>query len=133
MISWFVEDLVLPRPDTQVKHIIQAIGSSGLEKGQAFVSKYCPNSTPSIYATYCAAPFEIVGHCWATWPIDRRLSMPVVRCLPRIVDVESLAVSWTSNLRHHKVDINIHSHILKVIEDGIETKEEGNMACGMLM
>ncbi|KAJ5123296.1 hypothetical protein N7448_009393 [Penicillium atrosanguineum] len=50
--SWFVEDLVLDRPDAPVKHIIQAIGSSALEKGQSFVSKYCPNSTPTIYASY---------------------------------------------------------------------------------
>ncbi|KAE8383485.1 hypothetical protein BDV26DRAFT_302984 [Aspergillus bertholletiae] len=50
--SWFVEDLVLPRSDPKVKHIVQAIGTSAIEKGQQFAEKYCPQSTPTIYASY---------------------------------------------------------------------------------
>jgi hypothetical protein len=39
-----------------------------------------------------------------------------------------------SDLQHHKVDFNVQFHILKVVEDAlVETKEEGNMACGMPM
>ncbi|KAE8338394.1 hypothetical protein BDV24DRAFT_176820 [Aspergillus arachidicola] len=50
--SWFVEDLVIPQETPKVKHIVQAIGSSALEKGQKFAAKYCPQSTPTIYASY---------------------------------------------------------------------------------
>ncbi|KJK61412.1 MviM [Aspergillus parasiticus SU-1] len=50
--SWFVEDLVMPQETPKVNHIIQAIGSSALEKGQKFAAKYCPQSTPTIYASY---------------------------------------------------------------------------------
>ncbi|GAB1199998.1 hypothetical protein APSETT444_009358 [Aspergillus pseudonomiae] len=50
--SWFVEDLVLARENPKVKHIVQAIGSSALEKGQRFAAKHCPQSTPTIYASY---------------------------------------------------------------------------------
>ncbi|KAJ3570400.1 hypothetical protein NPX13_g5743 [Xylaria arbuscula] len=52
---WFVEDLVLSRPDAPVNHVIQAIGSSSKEKGEAFAAKHCPNSKPKIYDSYEAA------------------------------------------------------------------------------
>lgn len=50
--SWFVEDLLLPRLDAQARHIIQAVGSSSYEKGQAFARKHCPQITPTIYPSY---------------------------------------------------------------------------------
>ncbi|KAJ9603563.1 hypothetical protein H2200_011749 [Cladophialophora chaetospira] len=50
--SWFVEDLVLDRPDAKAKHIIQCIGSSSLDKGKEFAKKHCPNASPTIYGTY---------------------------------------------------------------------------------
>ncbi|KAF2970986.1 hypothetical protein GQX73_g2547 [Xylaria multiplex] len=52
---WFVDDLVLPRPDAPVKHVIQAIGASSKAKAEAFVAKNCPNSKPTIYDSYEAA------------------------------------------------------------------------------
>lgn len=47
-------DLVHPRPDAKAKHIIQAIGTSSLEKGRDFAAKYLKDTsqTPSIYASY---------------------------------------------------------------------------------
>lgn len=52
--SWFVTDLTLPRDDASAHHIIQAIGSSSLEKGKAFVTKHLPNTSPAptVYGTY---------------------------------------------------------------------------------
>jgi predicted dehydrogenase len=50
--SWFVEDLLLHRPDAKVKHVLQAIGSSSVEKGRTFVEKYCPNTEPAVYGSY---------------------------------------------------------------------------------
>ncbi|RFU32541.1 hypothetical protein B7463_g3792, partial [Scytalidium lignicola] len=50
--SWFVHDLLRERPSATTKHIIQAIGSSSLEKGTAFHQKYAPSAKPSIYASY---------------------------------------------------------------------------------
>src|ERR1700753_1423792 len=32
--QWFVEDLLLDRPNCKANHIIQAIGTSSIEKGQ---------------------------------------------------------------------------------------------------
>ncbi|CAI7628214.1 unnamed protein product [Penicillium glandicola] len=53
MISeWFVEDLVLDWPEGKVEHIVQAIGTSKIEKGQEFASKYCPKQSPTIYGSY---------------------------------------------------------------------------------
>jgi hypothetical protein len=46
--SWFAEDLVLEWDGVKVQHIIQAIGSSSLQKGQDFAAKYCPNQNPRI-------------------------------------------------------------------------------------
>ncbi|OAA53935.1 dimeric dihydrodiol dehydrogenase [Niveomyces insectorum RCEF 264] len=50
--SWFVEDLVLDRPDAKAKHIVQAIGSSSLAKGKAFAEKYLPGLEPTVYPSY---------------------------------------------------------------------------------
>lgn len=50
--SWFVQDLVLPRPSAQAHHAIRAIGSSSLEKGQAFAATNCPSASPTVYARY---------------------------------------------------------------------------------
>src|ERR1700761_1781610 len=50
--SWFVEDLVLSRSDAKARHIIQAIGSSSLEKGQSFAQKFIPHLSPTIYSSY---------------------------------------------------------------------------------
>lgn len=50
--SWFVADLTLPRPDAAATHVIQAIGSSSLEKGRAFVEKHLPGTSPTVYGSY---------------------------------------------------------------------------------
>ncbi|KAL2857061.1 hypothetical protein BJY01DRAFT_231118 [Aspergillus pseudoustus] len=50
--SWFVEDLVLERPNAKVKHIIQSIATSGFEKGQRFAAQFCPQQSPTIYRDY---------------------------------------------------------------------------------
>ncbi|KAF4844775.1 D-xylose 1-dehydrogenase [Colletotrichum siamense] len=50
--SWFVEDLLISRSDAKVKHIVQAIGSSSVEKGKDFANQYCPSSNPTIYGSY---------------------------------------------------------------------------------
>jgi predicted dehydrogenase len=50
--SWFVGDLVLERANATTEHIVQAIGSSSISKGQNFAAKYCPKATPSVYDSY---------------------------------------------------------------------------------
>ncbi|KAF9883654.1 hypothetical protein FE257_003088 [Aspergillus nanangensis] len=50
--SWFVEDLVIERPGAKINHIIQAIGSSSIEKGGNFVAKHCPHSSPTVHGSY---------------------------------------------------------------------------------
>ncbi|KAK6209445.1 hypothetical protein LQW54_006298 [Pestalotiopsis sp. IQ-011] len=53
--SWFVGDLVMPRTDAKARHIIQAIGSSSLEKSQDFASKLLkdvPDAEPALYGSY---------------------------------------------------------------------------------
>ncbi|KAI9150623.1 D-xylose 1-dehydrogenase (NADP(+)) [Paramyrothecium foliicola] len=53
--SWFVEDLLMPRSDAKAKHIIQAIGTSSIQKGNDFVAKYLkddPSQKPTIYGSY---------------------------------------------------------------------------------
>ncbi|ETN45367.1 uncharacterized protein HMPREF1541_09198 [Cyphellophora europaea CBS 101466] len=52
--SWFVADLDLPRPDAKAKHIIQAIGTSSVDKGKEFAAKYIKNGTtqPTVYGSY---------------------------------------------------------------------------------
>lgn len=53
MIStWFVEDLLLQREDTTITHIVQAIGSSSVDKGTKFASEVCPTSKATIYGSY---------------------------------------------------------------------------------
>ena len=45
---------MIPRTDAKVKHHIQAIGTSSLEKGNAFASKYLSDQSPppTVYASY---------------------------------------------------------------------------------
>ncbi|KAJ3534241.1 hypothetical protein NM208_g7624 [Fusarium decemcellulare] len=50
--SWFVADLVLSRSDAKVRHVIQSIGSSNIEKGKTFASQFCPQSSPTVYGSY---------------------------------------------------------------------------------
>ncbi|PKS11691.1 hypothetical protein jhhlp_001679 [Lomentospora prolificans] len=50
--SWFASDIIRDRPNKQASHIIQAVGSSSLEKGKAFVEKHIPGTTPSVYGSY---------------------------------------------------------------------------------
>lgn len=50
--SWFVEDLVLDRPDAPVRHIVQSVGGRDMQKCEEFAKKYCPNSTPKLYDSY---------------------------------------------------------------------------------
>ncbi|TDZ37519.1 D-xylose 1-dehydrogenase [Colletotrichum trifolii] len=50
--SWFVEDLVLERSDAKAKHIVQAVGSSSVEKGKAFVEKHLAGHNPTVYGSY---------------------------------------------------------------------------------
>ncbi|KAI1478899.1 NAD(P)-binding protein [Daldinia eschscholtzii] len=50
--SWFVDDLVLSRKDAKVNHIIQAVGSSSIEKARAFAEKHLPGQNPAIYGNY---------------------------------------------------------------------------------
>ncbi|KAI0886967.1 NAD(P)-binding protein [Annulohypoxylon maeteangense] len=50
--SWFVQDLVLQRKDPKAKHIIQAVGSSSLDKGKVFVEKYIPGQCSNVYGSY---------------------------------------------------------------------------------
>jgi predicted dehydrogenase len=41
-----------PRPSAPARHLIQAIGSSSLQKGQSFASTHCPSQNPAVYAAY---------------------------------------------------------------------------------
>jgi predicted dehydrogenase len=50
--SWFVQDLAIKRSDVKARHIIQAIGSSSLERGNSFVDKYAPGTSPKVYGSY---------------------------------------------------------------------------------
>ncbi|KAH6892565.1 hypothetical protein B0T10DRAFT_483929 [Thelonectria olida] len=50
--SWFVADLSLDRPNRKANHVIQAIGSSSLEKGNAFVASHLPGKSPTVYGSY---------------------------------------------------------------------------------
>lgn len=56
MISeWFVTDLLLPDwPNKRANHVIQAVGSSSLQKGQDFVKKHMSNAPnkPTVYGSY---------------------------------------------------------------------------------
>ncbi|CAG9981124.1 unnamed protein product [Clonostachys byssicola] len=53
--SWFVADLMMPRTDAKASHIIQAIGSSTLQKSQDFAAKFLkdhPDQKPALYSSY---------------------------------------------------------------------------------
>ncbi|KAL4821229.1 hypothetical protein BDW67DRAFT_179931 [Aspergillus spinulosporus] len=52
--SWFTKDITLPRKCPAAAHKIQAIGSSSLEKGRAFVETHLTSlkSKPTVYANY---------------------------------------------------------------------------------
>ena len=50
--SWFLSDLSIDRKDAQATHIIQAIGSSSIEKGKKFVEAHIPNMNPTVYGSY---------------------------------------------------------------------------------
>ena len=57
--SWFVSDLLLDpsrhRKEESIRHVIQAIGSSSVEKGNTFwkkVGSVATLSAPSIYKSY---------------------------------------------------------------------------------
>ncbi|KAK5075077.1 hypothetical protein LTR64_001282 [Lithohypha guttulata] len=50
--SWFVEDLLIERPDAPIKHIIQSIGGRDLKRCDEFAQKYCPNASPKLYDSY---------------------------------------------------------------------------------
>ncbi|KAI0009690.1 hypothetical protein F4779DRAFT_357122 [Xylariaceae sp. FL0662B] len=52
--SWFVADLALPRPGAKANHVIQAIGTSSLEKGREFAARYLKDASvaPTIYGSY---------------------------------------------------------------------------------
>jgi predicted dehydrogenase len=46
--SWFAADISSSRADAKANHIIQAIGSSSLEKGKKFVETHIPGTSPTI-------------------------------------------------------------------------------------
>ncbi|CAG7559901.1 unnamed protein product [Fusarium equiseti] len=50
--SWFLADLSIDRKNAQATHIIQAIGSSSVEKGKEFVETHLPNLSPTVYGSY---------------------------------------------------------------------------------
>ncbi|KAJ0425428.1 hypothetical protein BJY00DRAFT_308172 [Aspergillus carlsbadensis] len=52
--SWFTKDITGPRKSPRATHIIQAIGSSSLSKGNAFVSQHLPtlSPAPTVYPDY---------------------------------------------------------------------------------
>ncbi|KAM0502290.1 hypothetical protein ACHAP8_003828 [Fusarium lateritium] len=52
--SWFIADLNIDRKDAKATHIIQAIGSSSVEKGKKFVQEHLPNASqpPTVYGSY---------------------------------------------------------------------------------
>jgi predicted dehydrogenase len=56
--SWFVEDIMIPRPNALARHQVTGIGSSSLSKSKAFVNKHIPSSEttvrPVCYDTYNA-------------------------------------------------------------------------------
>jgi predicted dehydrogenase len=54
--TMFTQDLLAPRSDTKAKHTIVALGSSSIEKGNAFVEKVWTKAPdqprPKVYADY---------------------------------------------------------------------------------
>ncbi|KAL4920464.1 hypothetical protein BDW62DRAFT_176512 [Aspergillus aurantiobrunneus] len=54
--SWFTKDITTARKSPAATHIIQAIGSSSLEKAHAFITAHLPSLSPkpTIHPTYHA-------------------------------------------------------------------------------
>ena len=52
MAGMFVDDLVLQRSNPNAKHVIQAIGSSSLEKAKKFAQEHVKETQPSVYGSY---------------------------------------------------------------------------------
>ncbi|KAL3486654.1 hypothetical protein BJX62DRAFT_228606 [Aspergillus germanicus] len=54
--SWFTKDITTPRKSPLATHIIQAIGSSSLQKGDAFVSQHLStlSLSPTVYPDYAS-------------------------------------------------------------------------------
>lgn len=52
--SWFVGDLWMQRENSRANHVVEAIGSSSREKGEAFAKKNLPANVarPTVYGTY---------------------------------------------------------------------------------
>jgi hypothetical protein len=50
--SGFAMDLCLERDDLHTRHIVQAVGSSSIEKAKSFVAQRCPSQKPNLYDTY---------------------------------------------------------------------------------
>lgn len=50
--SWFVSDLILQRFNAVAKHVIQAVGSSSVEKGTALVMEHLSGLKSQIYGSY---------------------------------------------------------------------------------
>lgn len=50
--SWFVQDLVVDRKNARARHVVQAVGSSSVDKGQGFVQKNLPGQSPTVYGSY---------------------------------------------------------------------------------
>lgn len=50
--SWFVQDLSISRQNAKANHVIQAVGSSSMEKGTAFVAKHLPKKSAVVYDSY---------------------------------------------------------------------------------
>lgn len=50
--SWFVQDLVAEWPEARVKHTVQAIGASSVQKAEEFARTYCAEHIPRAYGSY---------------------------------------------------------------------------------
>lgn len=50
--SGFAMDLCLERDELHTRHIVQAVGSSSIEKAKSFVAQRCPSQKPNLYDTY---------------------------------------------------------------------------------
>jgi len=45
-------DLLRSREDARFRHVVQAVGSSSLDKAKAFVDTHAPTANPTLYASY---------------------------------------------------------------------------------
>ncbi|KAK4235172.1 dimeric dihydrodiol dehydrogenase [Achaetomium macrosporum] len=50
--SWFVQDLLLSRPNAEATHVIRAVGASSIDKARAFADKYLTGQSVSAYGSY---------------------------------------------------------------------------------